>query len=146
MGDENLICTLKDCYKPSQEGYMNTIEIPVGNNVVPLRSDTIRLVQNGCSFYGLRSEDPSQHLKDFYKLVDHLTLMVKIGKEHACIYFNSPFAIKLAIGLNNFKQIDHHMGGSYYLIPCSIISTRKDRKTPQRYLDVPTTPWRIFIR
>ncbi|GKD24347.1 zinc finger, CCHC-type containing protein [Tanacetum coccineum] len=33
---------------------MNTIELPVGNNVVPLRSDTIRLVQNGCSFHGLR--------------------------------------------------------------------------------------------
>ncbi|GJV91010.1 zinc finger, CCHC-type containing protein, partial [Tanacetum coccineum] len=50
------------------------IELPVGNNVVPLRSDTIRLVQNGCSFHGLRSEDPNQHLKDFLKLVDSLDL------------------------------------------------------------------------
>ncbi|GJX55710.1 MAK10-like protein [Tanacetum coccineum] len=47
-----------------------------GNNVVPLRSDTIRLVQNGCSFHGLRSEDPNQHLKDFLKLVDSLDLDV----------------------------------------------------------------------
>ncbi|GJR97472.1 hypothetical protein Tco_0269646 [Tanacetum coccineum] len=38
------------------------------------------------------------------------------------------------------------MGGSYYLIPCSILSTGKERKTPQRYPDVPTTSWRIFIR
>ncbi|GJS36255.1 hypothetical protein Tco_0534637 [Tanacetum coccineum] len=38
------------------------------------------------------------------------------------------------------------MGGSYYLIPCLILSTGKDRKTLQRYPDVPTTPWRIFIR
>ncbi|GJR35433.1 hypothetical protein Tco_1211117 [Tanacetum coccineum] len=38
------------------------------------------------------------------------------------------------------------MGGSYYPIPCSILSTRKDRKTPQRYLNVPTTSWRISIR
>ncbi|GJU02687.1 MAK10-like protein [Tanacetum coccineum] len=45
-----------------------------GNNVVPLRSDTIRLVQSGCSFHGLRSEDPNQHLKDFLKLVDSLDL------------------------------------------------------------------------
>ncbi|GJX33426.1 MAK10-like protein, partial [Tanacetum coccineum] len=44
------------------------------NNVVPLRSDTIRLVQSGCSFHGLRSEDPNQHLKDFLKLVDSLDL------------------------------------------------------------------------
>ncbi|GKB93476.1 zinc finger, CCHC-type containing protein, partial [Tanacetum coccineum] len=48
--------------------------LPEGNNVVPLRSDTIRLVQNGCSFYGLQSVDPNQHLKDFIKLVDSLDL------------------------------------------------------------------------
>ncbi|GJW54531.1 zinc finger, CCHC-type containing protein [Tanacetum coccineum] len=48
--------------------------VPDGNNVVPLRSDTIRLVKNGCSFHGLRSEDPNQHLKDFLKLVDLLDL------------------------------------------------------------------------
>ncbi|GJV57870.1 zinc finger, CCHC-type containing protein [Tanacetum coccineum] len=47
-----------------------------GNNVVPLLSETIRLVQNECSFHGLRSEDPNQHLKDFLKLVDSLDLDV----------------------------------------------------------------------
>ncbi|GJX06759.1 MAK10-like protein [Tanacetum coccineum] len=74
MGDENPIRTLGDYSKPSHEGYRNTIELPVGNNVVPLRSDTIRLVQNGCSFHRLRSEDPNQHLKDFLKLMDSLDL------------------------------------------------------------------------
>ncbi|GKC45438.1 MAK10-like protein, partial [Tanacetum coccineum] len=74
MGDENPIRTLGDYSRPSHEGYRNTIELPEGNNVVPLRSDTIWLVQNGCSFYGLRSEDPNQHLKDFLKLVDSLDL------------------------------------------------------------------------
>nr|GEV52188.1 RNA-directed DNA polymerase, eukaryota, reverse transcriptase zinc-binding domain protein [Tanacetum cinerariifolium] len=54
---ENPIRTLGDYSKPSHEGYRNTIELPGGNNVVPLRSDTIRLVQNRCSFHGLRSED-----------------------------------------------------------------------------------------
>ncbi|GKF08048.1 zinc finger, CCHC-type containing protein [Tanacetum coccineum] len=74
MGDANPIRTLGDYSKPSHEGYMNTIELPVGNIVVLLRSDTIRLVQNGCSFHGLRSEDPNQHLKDFLKLMDSLDL------------------------------------------------------------------------
>ncbi|GJY75772.1 MAK10-like protein [Tanacetum coccineum] len=74
MGDENPIRTLGDYSKPSHEGYRNTIELLVGNNVVPLRSDTIRLVQNGCSFHELRSEDPNRHLKDFLKLVDSLDL------------------------------------------------------------------------
>ncbi|GJR58285.1 MAK10-like protein [Tanacetum coccineum] len=74
MGDENPICTLGDYSKPSHEAYRNTIELPVGNNLVPLLSDTIRLVQNGCLFHGLRSEDLNKHLKDFLKLVDSLDL------------------------------------------------------------------------
>ncbi|GJW20028.1 hypothetical protein Tco_0027464 [Tanacetum coccineum] len=72
--DENPISTLEDYSKPSHNGYRNTIELPVGNNVVTLRSDTIRLVQNGCSFHRLRSEDHNQHLKNFLKLVDSLDL------------------------------------------------------------------------
>ncbi|GJZ07175.1 hypothetical protein Tco_0540968 [Tanacetum coccineum] len=42
MGDENPIRTLGDYSKPSHEGYRNTIELPEGNNVVPLRPDIIR--------------------------------------------------------------------------------------------------------
>nr|GEW53072.1 hypothetical protein [Tanacetum cinerariifolium] len=101
MGDKNSIRTFRDYSKPTHEGYMNTIELPVGNSVVPLRSDTIRLVQNGCSFHGLQSEDPNQHLKDFRT---HLTLTVKTGKECPCVSFNFPFVTKLAIGLNVFQQ------------------------------------------
>nr|GEV72507.1 gamma-glutamyl peptidase 5 [Tanacetum cinerariifolium] len=74
MGDADPIRTLGYYSKPSHEGYKNTIELPVGNNEVPLRSDTIRLVQNGCSFYELRFKDPNQDLKDLLKLVDSLDL------------------------------------------------------------------------
>ncbi|GJW40630.1 hypothetical protein Tco_0066475 [Tanacetum coccineum] len=74
MGDENPIRTLKDYSKPSHEGYRNTIELPEGNNIAPLRSDTIWLGQNGCSFHGLQFEDPNQHLKDLLKLVDSIDL------------------------------------------------------------------------
>ncbi|GJW09090.1 MAK10-like protein [Tanacetum coccineum] len=51
MGDANPIRTLGDYSKPNHEGYRNTIELPVGNNV-----------------------DPNQHLKDFLNLVDSLDL------------------------------------------------------------------------
>ncbi|GJZ75680.1 hypothetical protein Tco_0640145 [Tanacetum coccineum] len=44
LRDQNPILTLEDYSRPSHEGYRNTIVIPNGNNVVPLRSDTIRLV------------------------------------------------------------------------------------------------------
>nr|GFB03108.1 MAK10-like protein [Tanacetum cinerariifolium] len=76
MRDTNPIRTLGDYSKPSHEGYRNIIELLEGKNMVPLRSDTIRMVQNGCSFYGLRSEDLNQHLKDFLKLVESLDLDV----------------------------------------------------------------------
>ncbi|GJR37673.1 hypothetical protein Tco_1213357 [Tanacetum coccineum] len=77
MENGNLPRTLGDYSRPSHEGYRNTIELPVGNNVVPLRFDTILLVQNGCSFNGLQSEDPNQQLKDFLKIVDSLDLKVE---------------------------------------------------------------------
>nr|GEU84538.1 MAK10-like protein [Tanacetum cinerariifolium] len=76
MENKNHVRTPGDYSRPSPEGYQNTIELPDGNNVVPLRSDTIRLVQNECLFHKPRSEDPNQHLKDFLKLVDSLDLDV----------------------------------------------------------------------
>ncbi|GJX56671.1 hypothetical protein Tco_0286568 [Tanacetum coccineum] len=83
MENGNPPCNLVDYSLPSHEGYQNTIELPDGNNVVPLRSDNIWLVQNGCSFHGLQSEDPNQHLKDFLKIVDSLDLNVE-NKERTC--------------------------------------------------------------
>ena len=68
--------TLGEYSRPSHQGYRNTIEL-TGANVTPLRSDTIRLVQSGCAFHGLRSEDPNQHLKDFLKIVDSIDLGVE---------------------------------------------------------------------
>ncbi|GJZ80923.1 hypothetical protein Tco_0645917 [Tanacetum coccineum] len=110
MGDANPICTLGEYSKPSHEGYRNTIELPVGNNVVPLRSDTIRLVQNGCSFHGLQSEDPNQHLKDFLKLMDSVTTKL----HNDILMFQCDQA-------SNWLE----------RLPESILSTGKNRKTPQ---------------
>ncbi|GJV39844.1 MAK10-like protein [Tanacetum coccineum] len=43
------------------------------------------MVQNGCSFHRLRSEDPNQHLKDFLKLVDSLDLDGE-NRERTCLH------------------------------------------------------------
>ncbi|GJR38337.1 hypothetical protein Tco_1214021 [Tanacetum coccineum] len=85
MENENPIGTLGDYSRPSHEGYRNTIELPDGNNVVPLRSDIIWLVQNECSFHGLRSKDPNQHLKDFIKFVDSHDLDVNLALNHGLV-------------------------------------------------------------
>jgi hypothetical protein len=68
--------TLGEYFIPSHQGYRNTIELPQRANVSPLRSDIIRLVQIGCAFHGLWSEDPNQHLMDFLKIVDSIDLDV----------------------------------------------------------------------
>ncbi|GJV47960.1 hypothetical protein Tco_1438172 [Tanacetum coccineum] len=60
MGDENHIRTLGDYSKPSHEGYRNTIELPVGNNVVPLRSDTIRRTIDQSAGGKLRDLNPEE--------------------------------------------------------------------------------------
>ncbi|GJT75848.1 hypothetical protein Tco_1042573 [Tanacetum coccineum] len=132
MGDENLICTLGDYSKPNHEGYRNTIELSVRNNVVPLRSDTIRLVQNGCSFHRLRSEDLNQHLKDFLKLVDSLDLDGD-NRERTRLHL---YQFSICDQASNW--LERLPAGSITTwedlttrFPCLILSTRKDRKTPQ---------------
>ncbi|GJY24946.1 hypothetical protein Tco_0399672 [Tanacetum coccineum] len=142
--DENPIRTLGDYSKPSHEGYRNTIELPAGNNVVPLQSDTIRLVQNGLSFHGLRYEDPNQHLKDFLKLYGpHIQSSdwLKNRERNACVTFNfSLLGSKLEIGLNIFHALNpSHVGGSFTSpYPCSILSPEGPIKPPHTDSNVPS--------
>nr|GEV01699.1 MAK10-like protein [Tanacetum cinerariifolium] len=106
MGDKNPIRTLGYYSKPSHESYRNTIEFLDGNNVAPLRFDTIWLVQNGCSFHGLRPEDPNQHLKNFLKLVDSLDLDIAnrndnvhicwFGRAYGLFWGSSSLRIKIS--------------------------------------------------
>ncbi|GJW33422.1 zinc finger, CCHC-type containing protein [Tanacetum coccineum] len=115
MGDENPIRTLGDYSKTSHEGYRNTIELPEGNNVVPFRSDTIRLVQNGCSFHELRSEDPNQHLKDFLKLVDSLDLdgSISTWKDLTTRFLAQFFPPRMTAKLrNDILMLQQHHGES----------------------------------
>nr|GEX51851.1 hypothetical protein [Tanacetum cinerariifolium] len=108
MRDANLIRTLRDYSKPSHEGYSNTIELPVENNVVSLRSDTIRLVKNKCSIHRLRFEDPNQHLKDFLKLVDSLDLDEFITMWEDCwfiIYINPFNLLTVSFGVDAAMKI-----------------------------------------
>ncbi|GJU70324.1 hypothetical protein Tco_1256583 [Tanacetum coccineum] len=77
MGDANPLCTLGDYSKPSHEGYRNTIELPVGNTVVPHQSNTIRtakLRNNILMFQQHHGESLSEawaHFKDLLQKVPH---------------------------------------------------------------------------
>ncbi|GJW03640.1 hypothetical protein Tco_1562496 [Tanacetum coccineum] len=70
MGDENPIRTLGDYSRPSYEGYQNTIELPDGNNVVPLRSNTIRRTIDQAAGGKLRDKNA----KESWALLEDLTL------------------------------------------------------------------------
>nr|GEV63462.1 MAK10-like protein [Tanacetum cinerariifolium] len=84
MVDENQPRTLGDYSRPSHEGYRNTIELPKGDNVVPLRPDTIRLVQkdvHSMSFATRHAIDHStggklrdKSVKESWKVIDDLAL------------------------------------------------------------------------
>ncbi|GJW24405.1 hypothetical protein Tco_0038216 [Tanacetum coccineum] len=64
MGDANPIRTPRDHSKPSHEGYRNIIELPAGNNMVPLRSDTIRpAVLNPNPWFDQHHYNPPQATK-----------------------------------------------------------------------------------
>ncbi|GJS96135.1 zinc finger, CCHC-type containing protein [Tanacetum coccineum] len=138
MGDENPIRTLGDYSKPSHEGNRNTIKLPIGNNVVPLRSDTIRLVQNGCSFHGLWSEDPNQHLKDFLNLVDLLDLDVRsittwedLTTRFLAQFFPPGRTAKLRNDILMFQQ--HHgesLSKAWTLVPTTLSIAWKIPKKP----------------
>ncbi|GJS90947.1 hypothetical protein Tco_0773583 [Tanacetum coccineum] len=76
MGDENPIHTLGYYSKPSHEGYRKTTICASRREQCGDLRSTPSVVQNRCSFHGLWSEDPNQHLKNFLKLVDSLDLDV----------------------------------------------------------------------
>ncbi|GKA63602.1 MAK10-like protein [Tanacetum coccineum] len=99
MGDENHIRTLGDYSKPSHEGYRNTIELLVGNNVVPLRSSTIcgphdtqycmenpeQAFVKYVSSHTDEAREPEPTLKDEFQDL-HLNLPVLEVLAHSIIY------------------------------------------------------------
>ncbi|GJR23349.1 hypothetical protein Tco_0971876 [Tanacetum coccineum] len=72
MRDENPIRTLRDYSKPSHEGYRNTIELPVGNNVALL--EDLALYDNESW------NDP----RDFAKPVKEITLPQDVSSTSDC--------------------------------------------------------------
>ncbi|GKA62198.1 MAK10-like protein [Tanacetum coccineum] len=96
MGDANPICTLGDYFKPSHGGYKNTIELPVGNNVVPLRSDTNRttILQNDIlTFHQHHGESLSEAWTRFKYLLQKVPhygiyrwLQIQIFYEHVSFH------------------------------------------------------------
>nr|GEW34544.1 hypothetical protein [Tanacetum cinerariifolium] len=96
MGDTNLIRTLGDYSKPSHKGYMNTIELPEGNNVVPLRSDIIRIAKESWALLedlALYDNESWNDPRDFAKLIKEISLLQDLPMNKitsSCEIFSGP--------------------------------------------------------
>ncbi|GKB91126.1 hypothetical protein Tco_0963398 [Tanacetum coccineum] len=121
MGDENPIRTLGDYSKPSYEGYRNTIELLAGKMWYLFDPTPSGWCKTDAHFtdFGPRIHTNTSRIS--LNLWTHSTLTVKIRKEYACICFNFPYAIKLAIGLNVFQQDPSPHGR--ILLPDSLLNS-----------------------
>ncbi|GJR21993.1 hypothetical protein Tco_0970520 [Tanacetum coccineum] len=116
MGDVNPIRTLGDYSRPSHEGYRNTIKHPEGNNVVPLRSDTIQLtLLEDLALYDNKSWNTP---RDFVKPVKAISLPEDVPST----------SDRRLIELEN--QVQHLMEAVEYMI--YLISQSNDKKTRER--------------
>nr|GEW53047.1 hypothetical protein [Tanacetum cinerariifolium] len=88
MGDENPIRTLGDYSKPSYEGYKNTIELPIGNNMAHFKKAIISqtsLWNPETKIKPQQPEEPEPTLEDEFQNL-HLNLPVLEVLAHAPIY------------------------------------------------------------
>ncbi|GJZ39048.1 hypothetical protein Tco_0585611 [Tanacetum coccineum] len=160
MGFKNPIRTLGDYSKPSYEGYRNTIELSAGNNVVPLRSETIwttRLYNDILMFQQHHGESLSEawtHFKDLLQKVPHhdIDRWLQIQKIYDHVSFHLKCDINCAAGgklrnkntnesweiIENLALYDHKGWDETkeFVYPVKAIST------PQ---GIPKTPdWRLL--
>ncbi|GJQ90556.1 MAK10-like protein [Tanacetum coccineum] len=82
MEDKNPIRTLRDYSKPSLEGYRNTIELPEGNNVVPLRSDTIRTAKLRNNILMFQQHQGESLSEAWNRFIDLLQKVPHLGIDH----------------------------------------------------------------
>ncbi|GJR81104.1 putative mitochondrial protein [Tanacetum coccineum] len=105
MGDENPIRTLGDYSKPSHEGYKNTIELPVGNNVIPLRSDTIRLERTRLCLFQFSLRDQASNWLECL-LAGSITTWEDLATRFLAQFFLPGRTAKLRNDILMFQQ--HH--------------------------------------
>ncbi|GJY38956.1 zinc finger, CCHC-type containing protein [Tanacetum coccineum] len=103
MGDENPICTLGDYSKPSHEGYRNTIELPVGNNMFFPPGRTAKLRNDILMFQQRQDEslyDAWTRFKDLLQKVPHhgLDLWLQVQIFYVYLDYTTQMSIDYAAG------------------------------------------------
>ncbi|GJU31784.1 hypothetical protein Tco_1175373 [Tanacetum coccineum] len=64
--------TLYEHSRPTSSGFLNPITIPTEQTRRIVNSRDIWLIQNACTFLGLRIEDPLRHVKHYLSIVDNI--------------------------------------------------------------------------
>ncbi|GJV00896.1 hypothetical protein Tco_1330166 [Tanacetum coccineum] len=64
--------TLHEHSYPTSSGFQNLITVPTKQTGRIVDSRNISLIQNTCTFQGLRTEDPLRHVKHYLSIVDNI--------------------------------------------------------------------------
>nr|GEV01538.1 hypothetical protein [Tanacetum cinerariifolium] len=136
MGDANPIRTLRDYSKPSYEGYRNTIELLVGNNVYGMKTPEQAFVEyaSACTNEAGGNSKPFHTLADLGSCVNiiHLYLLKKLNislsEETDHIFGLANEAKSYPVGI--VKDVEVHIGKLKLLNDFYVIDMKKDPKTP----------------
>ncbi|GJV77042.1 putative nucleotidyltransferase, ribonuclease H [Tanacetum coccineum] len=64
--------TLHEHSRPTSSGFQNPITVPTEQTGRIVDSRDIWLIQNTCTFQGLKNEDPLRHVKNYLSIVDNI--------------------------------------------------------------------------
>ncbi|GJS81159.1 hypothetical protein Tco_0747700 [Tanacetum coccineum] len=120
MGDVNLIRTLEDYSKPSHEGYRNTFELPVGNNVLEQPKVLPQDVSSTSDRHLIELENQVQCLMEAHLALTQPTQVNKITT--LCEIFSGPHETQYCMDDSEQAYVDYassraqEMGGRKFTL------------------------------
>ncbi|GJR35121.1 hypothetical protein Tco_1210805 [Tanacetum coccineum] len=82
--------TLHEHSRPTSSGFQNPITVPTEQTGRIVDSCDIWLIQNTCTFQGLRTKDPLRHVKQYLSIVDNIQADGATRDTSRLRFFNSP--------------------------------------------------------
>ncbi|GJU41072.1 DNA-directed DNA polymerase [Tanacetum coccineum] len=124
--------TLHDHYHPNSSGFQNPITFPTEQPGRIVDSRNIWLIQNTCTFQGLRNEDPLHHVKHYLSIVDNIQADGAIRDTSRLRFFHFSLKGKVAEWLDRipptqivtWDQLVSRFLDHFFLVGC--IATLRD--------------------
>ncbi|GJS73938.1 zf-CCHC domain-containing protein [Tanacetum coccineum] len=118
--------TLHEHSRPTSSGFQNPITVPTEQTKRIVNSRDIWLIQNTCTFQGLRTEDPFRHVKHYIGIVDNIQADGATGDTSRLRFFYFSFKGKVAKWLDRIPPTQvttwDQLVGSYEADECKELS------------------------